>query len=117
MGIGVATSVRIGTLLGSQSPAQAKRSANMAVLLATIVGGVVLLLLLVFRRTFGRLFSDDEAVVDLVAAVLPFVAAFQIADGWAQSCGGVLRGLGRQALGASVNLLAYYVLALPFGVL
>jgi MATE family multidrug resistance protein len=40
---------------------------------------------------------------------------FQIADGLANSCGGVLRGQGRQHLGAVFNLVAYYVLALPLG--
>lgn len=39
----------------------------------------------------------------------------QVADGLANSCGGVLRGQGRQHLGAVFNLVAYYVLALPFG--
>jgi hypothetical protein len=39
----------------------------------------------------------------------------QVADGLANSCGGVLRGQGRQHLGAAFNLVAYYVLALPLG--
>lgn len=40
---------------------------------------------------------------------------FEVADGLANSCGGVLRGQGRQHLGAAFNLVAYYVLALPLG--
>jgi MATE family multidrug resistance protein len=47
---------------------------------------------------------------------MPLVASFQVADGLAGSCGGVLRGLGRQHLGAAFNILAYYVLALPLGI-
>jgi MATE family multidrug resistance protein len=47
---------------------------------------------------------------------MPLVASFQVADGLAGSCGGVLRGQGRQHLGAFFNMLAYYVLALPLGV-
>ena len=47
---------------------------------------------------------------------MPLVASFQVADGLAGSCGGVLRGLGRQHLGAMFNLVAYYVLALPMGI-
>ena len=83
-------------------------------------------------QVFGYLFSDDEAVVKLVSKVMPLVASFQVADGLAGSCGGVLRGQGklsshgfssgtrtpsgRQHLGAVFNLVAYYVLALPMGV-
>jgi hypothetical protein len=48
--------------------------------------------------------------------VMPLVASFQVADGLAGSCGGVLRGQGRQHLGAAFNLVAYYVLALPLGI-
>lgn len=57
----------------------------------------------------------------------------EIADGLANSCGGVLRGQGgqafgvrweahqsalsgRQHLGAMFNLVAYYILALPIGI-
>ena len=47
---------------------------------------------------------------------MPLVASFQVADGLAGSCGGVLRGLGRQHLGAAFNIVAYYVLALPLGI-
>jgi MATE family multidrug resistance protein len=67
------------------------------------------------KQVFGYLFSDDESVVHLVSKVMPLVASFQVADGLAGSCGGVLRGLGRQHLGAFFNVLAYYVLALPLG--
>jgi multidrug resistance protein, MATE family len=47
---------------------------------------------------------------------MPYVATFQIADGLAQANGGCLRGMGRQHLGATVNLIAYYALALPVGI-
>ncbi len=52
----------------------------------------------------------------LVSQVMPLVASFQVADGLAGSCGGVLRGQGRQHLGAAFNLVAYYILALPLGI-
>jgi len=85
-------------------------------------------------QVFGLLFSDDKDVVLLVSKVMPLVASFQVADGLAGSCGGVLRGqgninsasstdhklimrsTGRQHLGALFNVIAYYVLALPMGI-
>lgn len=116
MGIGVATTVRIGSLLGSRSSRHVRLSSHTAVFLSTIVGTTVLIVLMLTRNSFGRLFSDEDDVVALVGHVLPYVAAFQIADGWAQSMGGVLRGMGKQALGAGVNLAAYYGAALPLGI-
>jgi hypothetical protein len=47
---------------------------------------------------------------------MPLVASFQVVDGLAGSCGGVLRGMGRQHLGAAFNIVAYYILALPLGI-
>lgn len=43
---------------------------------------------------YGYFFSDDKDVVLLVSEVMPLVASFQVADGLAGSCGGVLRGQG-----------------------
>jgi multidrug resistance protein, MATE family len=62
------------------------------------------------EQVFGRLYTDDVDVVRLVSKVMPFVASFQVADGLAGACGGVLRGQGRQHLGALFNLVAYYVI-------
>src|ERR1700743_2508532 len=37
-------------------------------------------------------------------------------DGLNGSCGGAQRGMGRQHIGAAVNLLSYYCGALPLGI-
>ncbi|KAI5475242.1 mate family transporter [Pseudohyphozyma bogoriensis] len=116
LGIGVAVSNRVGALLGAALPRHARIGALAGVLLATIVGLILFVSIMASRESFGYLFSNDREVVDLVATVLPLVAAFQVFDGWAQSCSGILRGLGKQRIGASVNLVAYYVLALPAGI-
>ncbi|CAA7265227.1 unnamed protein product [Cyclocybe aegerita] len=115
-GIGVAASTRVGNLIGSRSPRGAKLAAHAAALLSVIVGAVVMTAMMLAKDVYGLLFSDDERVVLLVSKVMPLVASFQIADGLAGSCGGVLRGQGRQHLGALFNLFAYYVLALPMGI-
>lgn len=116
-GVGVAASARVGNMLGARNPSGASRSAHVAAFLSMILGAFVLLILMLTRHDFARLFnSDDEAVVRLTAQVLPYVALFQIADGLNGSCGGSLRGTGRQHLGAAVNLIAYYCLALPLGI-
>lgn len=69
------------------------------------------------KQAFGYLFTDDKEVVLLVSQVMPLVASFQVVDGLAGSCGGVLRGQGRHHIGASFNMVAYYVLALPLGIM
>ncbi|EJD41501.1 MOP flippase [Auricularia subglabra TFB-10046 SS5] len=115
-GLGVAASVRVGNLLGLGSAPGARIAGHAAAALSVAFGGTVMLLMLLKRDTFGYLFTDDEDTVRLVAQVLPLVASFQIADGLAGSCGGTLRGQGRQHLGAAFNLFAYYIIALPLGI-
>ncbi|KAF7370931.1 MATE efflux family protein [Mycena sanguinolenta] len=115
-GIGVAASARVGNLIGAKSPSAAKHAAHASALLSVVVGLVVMIVMLATRDVYGYLFSDDGDVVKLVGRVMPLVASFQVADGLAGSCGGVLRGQGRQHLGALFNCVAYYMLALPLGI-
>ncbi|KAH9925380.1 MATE efflux family protein [Epithele typhae] len=115
-GIGVAASARVGNLIGARAAEAAKRASHASALLSVVVGATVMTVLIATKDVFGYLYSDDDEVVNLVSQVMPLVASFQIADGLAGSCGGVLRGQGRQHLGALFNLVAYYVLALPLGI-
>ena len=115
-GVGVAASARVGNLLGARNAKGAARAANTAAWLSMVLGAVVLAILLGTRKNFAKIFNDDADVVKLTADVLPFVALFQIADGLNGSCGGSLRGMGRQHIGAGINIVTYYVGALPLGI-
>ncbi|KAL9613565.1 MAG: hypothetical protein Q9167_001898 [Letrouitia subvulpina] len=115
-GVGVATSARVGNLLGAKNPQGAARAANTAAWLSMILGAVVLAILLGTKDHFAKIFNSDPSVVKLTAEVLPFVALFQIADGLNGSCGGSLRGMGKQHIGAAINIVSYYCIALPLGI-
>lgn len=115
-GLGVAESARLGNLLGAGKPEQARRSAHSAAILSVVFGGAISATLLATRHKIGGLFNDDKQVIELVAEVMPYVALFQIADGLNGSCGGALRGMGRQWVGAVVNTVSYYGGALPGGI-
>ncbi|KAB2570867.1 putative transporter [Lasiodiplodia theobromae] len=116
-GVGVAASARVGNLLGRGDGRAAATAARAAAGLSVAFGLALLAALLAAKDGYARVFgADDEAVAWLVARVIPYVAAFQVADGLNASCGGVLRGTGKQHVGAVVNFFAYYCFALPFGV-
>ena len=115
-GLSVATSSRVGNLLGARNALGARRAAYIATVLSCILGGIVLAILMGTRNHFAKIFNNDPRVVELTAEIMPYVALFQIADGMNGSCGGVLRGMGRQHLGAAVNLVSYYCFALPLGI-
>ncbi|KAJ8097909.1 mate-domain-containing protein [Lipomyces tetrasporus] len=115
-GIGVAASTRVGNLLGERRGRAARRAAYTAALLAASIGAGIMVVMLLMRSYYGKLFSDDLDVIRETAEVIPYVAVFQIADGINASCSGSLRGMGRQHIGAFINSAAYYVLALPLGI-
>jgi multidrug resistance protein, MATE family len=115
-GIGVAASARVGNLLGARNPTGAARSANAAAWLSMIMGAIILAVLMGVKDFYAKIFNDDKDVIRLTAEVMPYVALFQIADGLNGSCGGALRGMGRQHVGAAVNIVSYYMGALPLGI-
>ncbi|TKA80452.1 hypothetical protein B0A49_01894 [Cryomyces minteri] len=115
-GVGVATSARVGNLLGARNAKGAARAANTAAWLSMILGALVLAILMGVKDFYAKIFNDDPDVVKLTADVMPYVALFQIADGLNGSCGGSLRGMGRQHIGAAVNIVSYYCGALPLGI-
>ena len=71
---------------------------------------------IVFRNKWAYLFNSDIEVVQLVASVLPLVALFQVFDGICGVTAGILRARGMQFTGAMLNLSAYYIIGIPFGV-
>ncbi|KAJ5678124.1 transporter [Penicillium maclennaniae] len=115
-GLGVATSSRVGNLLGARKSKGASLAAHSSAILAVGFGAVVLAILIGTRNNFAKIFNNDPEVIELTAEIMPFVALFQIADGMNGSCGGSLRGMGRQHVGAAINLVSYYCFALPLGV-
>lgn len=115
-GVGVATSSRVGNLLGARNAKGAARAANTAAVLSMLLGALVLAILMGVKDFYAKIFNDDVEVIRLTAKVMPFVALFQIADGLNGSCGGALRGMGRQHIGATVNIVSYYCGALPLGI-
>ncbi|KAJ3899170.1 multidrug Oligosaccharidyl-lipid polysaccharide flippase [Lentinula edodes] len=114
--LGVATSVRIGQLLGLARPRLAKLAAHAAILLGFALSLIFSVVFWIWRKEWSYLFNDDEDVAEMVASILPLVALFQVFDGNAGITGGVLRARGKQGTGALLNLSAYYVLGVPLGV-
>ncbi|KAF8656526.1 hypothetical protein AX16_002490 [Volvariella volvacea WC 439] len=114
--LGVATSVRIGNLLGDQRPRRAGIASNAALVMAAAFSGISSAMFLVCRNSWGYLFNDDPEVVSLVASVLPLVALFQVFDGNCAVTAGILRARGKQFTGALLNISAYYIIGLPFGI-
>ena len=111
--ISIAASTRIANLIGATLADAAKISARVAGFTAIGVGIFNVVLLSSLRNWLPGLFTNDPEVSELVARTLPLCAAFQLFDALACCCNGILRGLGRQEIGGYVQVIAYYVVAMP----
>lgn len=49
----------------------------------------------------------------IVAVVMPIVGGMQVVDALATAAHGILRGIGKQAIGGPANLVAYYCIGFP----
>ncbi|KAI0000631.1 MATE efflux family protein [Russula compacta] len=114
--LSVASAVRIGNLLGEQNAARAKVASRVSMVLALIFAGISSSIFLIFRNYWGYLFNSDPSVVKMVASILPVVALFQVFDALNGVAAGILRARGKQFTGALLNLSAYYLLGIPFGI-
>lgn len=111
--LSIAGSTRIANLIGAGLPGAARTTAKVNGVGGLITGTSMVILLSTLRHHIPKLFTSDDDVADLVAQVLPLCASFQLMDSLAVVGAGLLRGLGRQAVGGYIQLFCYYVVALP----
>uniref|UniRef100_A0A8I3P394 Multidrug and toxin extrusion protein n=1 Tax=Canis lupus familiaris TaxID=9615 RepID=A0A8I3P394_CANLF len=116
LGFGVAASVRVGNALGAGNAEQAWHSSVTVLLCAGVCALVVGVLLAALKDVVAYIFTSDKDIIYLVSQVMPIFAPFHLFDALAGTCGGVLRGTGKQKIGAILNAIGYYVFGFPIGV-
>ena len=113
MGISAGVVTRVGNLIGARRFGDAQNAAWVAFAMG---GGVMLLsglTLFTFRYGLPRAFHLEGEALRLTAIILPIAATFQIFDGVQVVGSGILRGMGKTTVAACINLLGYWLLALP----
>ena len=113
--IGIAASIRVGQLIGDQKAEDAQRSARASFLLSLVLQLVLFAIIVPFKDSLGRLFTNDEDVTNVVAEIIPIWCVFMIGDSIQAVTGGVLRGLGQQTLVLLLNVLGFWVLGVSIG--
>jgi multidrug resistance protein, MATE family len=108
LGLGVASSHRIGNLLGAGDAKSAKFALRMPYILASFLGLIEFFILISVRNVYGRIFTDSGPVIALTAHIIPLMAGFQVLDIGNGGAGGNLRGAGKNHLSAVCNLVGYY---------
>ena len=115
LSMGIAASTRVGNLIGAKLPNSAAMACKTGIYVSLVFGTLNGIILFASRNSIGSLFTSDPDVIKMVAQVLPYGAMYQINDSIAAVSSGLLRGQGRQKISGIINLVAYYVFALPMG--
>lgn len=111
--LSIAGSTRVANLIGATLVDAARTSTKVSLTLAVLIGCLNMALLSGLRYYIPYVFTSEEDVIEVVAAILPICAAFQLFDALAANTNGILRGLGRQEIGGYVQVFCYYVVAMP----
>lgn len=115
LGVAIAASTRIGNLYGAGDLGGVRRAARIALLSGSAVMLFSASLFIGIPGALANLYAADTRVFELCMVLLPIAGAFQLFDGTQVVACGILRGLGQTRPAALANLVAYWLLALPFG--
>ena len=115
LGISQAVTIRAGNLLGAGRPGAAARAGWIGIAGSAGFMALAAATFILGRDVLPRAFTSDAAVIAAAAAVLPIAGAFEIFDGTQAAACGMLRGMGRPMPATVMNLLGYWVIALPLG--
>ncbi|XP_007544758.1 multidrug and toxin extrusion protein 1-like [Poecilia latipinna] len=116
LGFSAAASVRVGNALGAGNIEQAKLSCKVPIVCAFIISCVVGAILGACKDIFGYIFTSDEEILLRVSDVMVIFCFTHLCDAVAGVTGGVLRGAGKQLIGALCNLVGFYFIGFPIGV-
>ncbi|XP_073171681.1 multidrug and toxin extrusion protein 1-like isoform X3 [Lepidochelys kempii] len=114
-GLSVAVSVQVGNALGAGNPEEAKRSSITSILCTGFLCLVVDVILAATKDVLGYIFTSDREIIALVAWVIPVYMAVHVFEAGCCVTSGVLRGTGKQKIGAILNTVGYYAVGLPLG--
>ncbi|XP_011484321.1 multidrug and toxin extrusion protein 1 [Oryzias latipes] len=116
LGISAAASVRVGNALGAGKVEQAKLSCKVPIICGFIVAFMMGTILGSTKDVIGYIFTSDQEILDKAPGVVFVLGFTHFFDCIAGITGGILRGAGKQMVGALCNLVGYYVFGVPIGV-
>uniref|UniRef100_A0A8C2PZ12 Multidrug and toxin extrusion protein n=1 Tax=Cyprinus carpio TaxID=7962 RepID=A0A8C2PZ12_CYPCA len=116
IGFSVAGNVRVGNAMGAGDVAQAKLSAKLSMICAVSVAVVLATVFGSSRNVIAYIFTNDKDITMRVATVMVLFAPFHLLDATAAASGNIVKGLGKQKIGAVCNLVGYYAVGFPIGI-
>ncbi|XP_073098990.1 protein DETOXIFICATION 33 isoform X2 [Elaeis guineensis] len=117
LGFVAAVSVRVSNELGAGRPKAAEFSMLVVIMMSVTIQTIFMLLILLTRKDFPALFTDNKLVMDKVSKIALFLSASIFLSSIQPVLSGVAIGAGWQTRVAYINLGCYYVVGLSSGAL
>ncbi|XP_069471281.1 multidrug and toxin extrusion protein 2-like [Ambystoma mexicanum] len=111
--LGTAVGVRVGNALGAGDPEHAKRSTIISLLSTGVVFAIDIAIIGGARKGLARVFTSDQEIIELAAHALLVYSAFHLFESIACTANGILKGIGKQKIGAITYAIGYYVVGVP----
>ncbi|MYN08084.1 MATE family efflux transporter [Pseudoduganella aquatica] len=112
-GIGLIT--RVGQAMGEGNPARARFASWVGVSMSLIFALLSAIFIAVFRHQIAAAYTSDPAVQALCVQLLLFAALFQLSDATQVATSCAIRGYKVTRQPMQIQLLAFWVFALPLG--
>lgn len=113
VGVGSATSVRVGHAIGAGDRALARVRGHAGLVIGLVGMGTFALAFVVLPHVLASGFTNDEAIVTATMPLLQIAALFQLVDGTQAVAAGALRGLGDTRATFVGNVIGHYAIGLP----
>jgi MATE family multidrug resistance protein len=115
LGLGMATTVRVGHAMGGHDRAGARRAALVGMGLALASQAMAACAMLTLPLTLAGFYTGDAAVLGAAVMLLRYAAAFQLFDGLQVVSIGALRGLRDARVPVAITGFSYWGVGLPLG--
>ena len=115
LAIGLASSTRVGNLIGEKNPIQAKIAATSTIMLCISGALINSVIIISFGSFIVGLYTTELPVLELAVSLILFAAIFQLPDGIQMGALGSLRGYKDTFIPMILLLISYWVFARPIG--
>lgn len=115
LSIGMATTIRVGFLLGEQNGHEAGNAAFNAIVVGLSVAFFTAMLTITMSTSIPLLYTSDQAVIEMAASLMVLAAMFQLSDAIQVISAGALRGYKDTTAMSVITFTAYWLIGLPIG--
>ena len=113
--LGMATTIRVGHLVGQQSILELKKAVSTAIVLAVLMSFIIASLTYVLRGSIAALYSPDESVIALAASLLILACFYQVSDAIQVVSACALRGMKVTKPVFFITFIAYWPIGFGLG--